>query len=195
MYDLFHMPNTKPRSPPITAHITVQGIPLEMEVDTGASASIISEELFNNLWTEDIRPKLNPHTDILRRYTGETFETKGLIEVNVQHNEQKKTLNLLVVPGKGPALLGRDWLSQLKLNWQEIHAVKTTETVAITELIHKYNDVFKDELGTLKDVQVKFDIKDTVVHKFHKARPVPYAIKDMVSHELDRLENLGIYNQ
>ena len=47
-------------------------------------------------------------------------------------------------------------------------------------------------MRTLKDVQVKFDIKNSFTRKFHKARPVPYSIRDMVSYEIDRLESLGI---
>ena len=101
-------------------------------------------------------------------------------------------MSLLVVPGKGPALLGRDWLSELKLNWQQIHAVKAADSYYVSELLDKYSDIFKDELGTLKDVQVKFDIKNSSTRKFHKARPVPYSIRDMVSLEIDRLESLGI---
>ena len=101
-------------------------------------------------------------------------------------------MNLLVVPGKGPALHGRDWLSELKLNWQQIHAVKAADSYNVSKLLDKYSDIFKDELGTLKDVQVKFDIKNSSTRKFHKARHVPYPIRDMVSLETDRLESLGI---
>ena len=47
-------------------------------------------------------------------------------DVEVEHNQQTKRLSLLGVPGKGLALLGRDWLSELKKNWHQIHAVKAT---------------------------------------------------------------------
>ena len=157
---------------------------VEMEVDTGASASLISEKLFNDIWTAENRPNLVPCTDILKTYTGQLIKTKGVIVVEVVHNQEKK-LSLLVVPGKGPALLARDWLSELKLNWQQIHAVKAEDSYNVSELLDKY------KLGTLKDVQVKFDIKNSSTRKFHKARPVPYSIRDMVSLEIDRLESLG----
>ena len=67
-----------------------------------------------------------------------------------------------------------EWLGKLTLNWQQLHAVKATETSSVSELLDKYSDLFKDELGTLKDVLMKFDIKDSFTRKFHKVRPVPY---------------------
>ena len=192
VYELFQTVRNKPRSPPITANISMNKKLVEMEVDTGASASLISEKLFNDIWTAENRPSLEPRTDILKTYTGQLIKTKGVIVVDVEHDGQKKKLSLLVVPGNGPALLGRDWLSELRLNWQQIHAVTANVNSCVAELVDKYCDIFKEELGTLKDVEVKFDIKDSITRKFHKARPVPYAIRNMVSQEIDRLESLGI---
>ena len=64
---------------------------VEMEVDTGASASLISEKLFNDIWTAENRPNLVPRTDILKTYTGQLIKTKGVIVVEVVHNQQKKS--------------------------------------------------------------------------------------------------------
>ena len=91
---------------------------VEMEVDTGASASLISEKLLNDICTAENRPNLVHCIDILKVYPGQLMKSKGAIVVEVEHNQQEKKLSFLVVPGKGPALLGRDWLNELILNWQ-----------------------------------------------------------------------------
>ena len=84
---------------------------LEMEVDTGASTSIISEQTYNQLWPQDRRPTLQLTAVKLRTYSGEQLNVKGVITVEVQYNGQSESLPLIVANGQGPSLLGRDWLT------------------------------------------------------------------------------------
>ena len=78
---------------------------LQMEVDTGASASVISEEVYGRLWKREDASPLRPTTVTLRTYTGEKLALLGSITVDVQYKEQRQTLSLLVVAGSGPTLL------------------------------------------------------------------------------------------
>ncbi len=48
---MFNLSET--RSDPLYATIQVNGASLKMEIDTGASASIISEETYGKLWSND----------------------------------------------------------------------------------------------------------------------------------------------
>ena len=53
-------------------------------------------------------------------------------------------------------------------------------------------EIFKDELGTLRGVEAKLHVsKDATVRCF-KARPVPYALREKVDAELDRLLEDGV---
>ena len=45
---------------------------------------------------------------------------KGEAEVKVEYGGQTCRLPLLVTSGKRLALLGRNWLSDLRLNWKEL---------------------------------------------------------------------------
>ncbi len=81
-----------------------------MEIDTGATLSIMSEHSYNSLWQSDVRPQLKPTTARLSTYTKENIQVLGQITVKVCYNKQTRTFPLLVVPGDGPTLLGRDWL-------------------------------------------------------------------------------------
>ena len=93
---------------------------LQMEVDTGASASVISEEVYGRLWNREDAPPLRPTMVTLSTYTGEKLALLGSISVDVQYQEQRRTLSLLVVAGSGPMLLGRDWLLQIQLDWTNL---------------------------------------------------------------------------
>eukprot|EP00731_Ephydatia_muelleri_P000765 Em0001g765a len=93
-----------------------------MEVDTGAVASIISECTYRRQWSKQKRPLLQ-RTDVhLRTYTGEKINIKGKISLSVQYDNETLSLDLLVVEGDGPSLMGRDWLSKLKPNLSVFYA-------------------------------------------------------------------------
>ena len=70
---------------------------------------------------------LQQATTVLRTYSGEQLSGCGCMNVEVVYGHQQITLPLLVIKGNGPSLLGRDWLSQLMLNWREICTVNTVQ--------------------------------------------------------------------
>ena len=47
--------------------------------------------------------------------------------------------------------------------------------------------MFKPELGTLRGYEVKFSVDSEAQTRFHKARPVPYAMEGKMEGELDHL--------
>lgn len=63
---------------------------LQMEVDTGASASAISEEVYGRLWKREDAQPLRLTTVTLRTYTREKLALLGSItvDVHVQYHEQ-----------------------------------------------------------------------------------------------------------
>ena len=58
----------------------------------------------------------------------------------------------------------------------------------LDRILHPYQDLFKPELGELKGTTVKINVDDKVIPQFHKARPIPFLMKDKVT-KSDRLEN------
>ena len=76
-----------------------------MEVDTGASVSLISEATFKKLWTGKTS-KLGPTNVTLRSYSGEVIKVLGELNATVEYGDQEMRPSLLVVTGKGPSLLG-----------------------------------------------------------------------------------------
>ena len=59
--------------------------------------------MFIPLRFQDLAPPLKPTNVTLKSYTGKQIKI-------LSATEQKQQLELLVVPGDGPSLLGRDWL-------------------------------------------------------------------------------------
>ena len=163
---------------------------LQMEVDTGAAMSVISRRTYKRLFSD---LKLQKPTVHLKTYTGEEISLVGQITARVTYGEQTRTLSLIVVEGDGPSLLGRDWLFALQLKWKTI-AMTTVDSTQrkVTEMLDKHKEMFTEELGTIHDFQAKLRVKDGATPRFHRPRPVPFALKEAVSKELDRLEAAGI---
>ena len=79
-----------------------------MEVDTGAAMSIICSKTYHSLWSDGEMPPLTSANCKLKTYTGEQIKVLGKIDVMVALNNQTQPLQLLVVDGEGPSLLGRE---------------------------------------------------------------------------------------
>ena len=60
----------------------------------------------------------------LQSYSGEILATKGEILVDVEFKGQKAKLLLVVVDGGKPALLGKNWLMKIKLDWNQLFCGK-----------------------------------------------------------------------
>ena len=97
-YSLFNFGSQHPS--PYKVQLGVAGQPLEMEVDTRASLSVIGEELYNYLFSAGQAPQLVESGIVLRTYTGEEVKSKGSRSVNVCYDGVEYSLTLLVVGGK-----------------------------------------------------------------------------------------------
>ena len=91
---------------------------------------------------------------------------------------------------KTSAWLGRDWLAKFKINLANVYNLVAPDK--LDQVLSKHSQVFKDGLGKLIDVKVKLAVDPTVTPKFHKARSLPFALKEKVELELQRLEEQGI---
>ena len=171
---------------PLMVDVEVQGYTLPMEVDTGASLSLVSEDTFKRCWPSK---RLRPTRIQLRTYTGEPLMVRGEMRAHVKHGQHTSEFFLLVVKGNGPSLLGRDWLEHLKLDWTLIHHVQAS---SLDTVLSKHAQVFGDGLGTLKDHHVSIVVDPAVPPRYCKARSVPYSMKTLVEEELVRLEREGV---
>ena len=191
-YTLYSVVTQKSPASSLRTTVLINNSPLVMEVDTGAACSLISEATFNKLWDSRTAPPLQPSglPLPLRTYTGEPIRVLGSVMVTVNDNQQEAELPLLVVGGDGPSLLGRNWLSSIRLDWKRILSIRTSQ--GLESILEQHKDVFKSELGTLNGVEAKIHIDPQAKPIFYKARTVPLAFRQKVERELERLEKQGI---
>ena len=187
VYEMF--PLTAPKPDPLMVFVRVNEVELPMEIDTGASISIISEKTYLSTWPDEPHPCLLPSKARLRTYTGEMLHVCGCINVSVFYRGQKEQLSLQVVQGAGSTLLGRDWLKRIKLNWKELNYVNSVfQTSNLQSVLNDYSDVFKDELGLMRDIKISLQVVPDAQPRYHRPDPIPYAMRSRVDAELDRLE-------
>jgi hypothetical protein len=107
----------KSSSDQIVVTMTLNGKNLEIEVNTGAALSVISEATRKAIFPKE---KLHLAEITLSIYTDEHMQVHGTLNVKVQHNNQEEKLKLVVVAGNGPSLLGRNWLKYILLDCYDI---------------------------------------------------------------------------
>ncbi|XP_064479680.1 uncharacterized protein K02A2.6-like [Ornithodoros turicata] len=169
LYSVYHIGTTKR---PYEVEVRLEGMPVKIQVDTGAAVSLLSESLFKLLKQP---PLLAQCALKLKTYGGTPLEVIGQDQVAVEYNGQRNVLQIIVVPGDKPALLGRHWIESLGNDFNSIQKVHT-------ELAP----------GLIKGFQAKLVLKEGSLPLFCKARPVPYAIREPVREELTDLLADGV---
>ena len=109
----------------------------------------------------------------------------GTMDVQVRYGNYVGKHTLYVVKGNGPSLFGRDWLMNIRLDWKHLGVTNIqSPQLCLKSVLDQYNDVFKNELGTLKGYRAKLSIKPNTKPQFRRPRQVPYALKDAVDRQL-----------
>lgn len=152
----------------------INGKVVMMEIDTGASATLISERM----WRKLNAPELLASNTIFRAYDGHKIEPIGEFHCTLQSNNIMTEADITVVPGwKDYGLLGRDNISKfypMLLN-KSINAVESVS-----------------QLKAMKVSPVKVVVKDFSLLRFCSARPVPLPLHKSVVNALKDLEKRGI---
>lgn len=187
VYNMF--PLRKEKHDPIYVTVCVDNHPVTMEVDTGASLSVVSETTYKGVW-RDGTAKLKESRVKLKTYTGEQIPVLGALDVVVEHQGNHKTLPLIITKGQGPSLLGRNWLGELRIDWKSTYKIYDTER--LSSVLRKHQAVFENELGTITSTKAALQIDPQVPPQFHPPRPVPFSLRQKVEEELERLEKEGI---
>ena len=78
-------------------------VTLPMELDTGASVSLVSEKTLCDKFANTM---LAPSDIRLKTYTGEKLKVLGEMSAQVRYRGQECLLPLLIVSGSGPSLFG-----------------------------------------------------------------------------------------
>ena len=181
---------------PLTVCLIVNGTDLDMELETGAVVSLITEWTYKQKFSH---VPMRASTQRLHPSSGDSLKVVGEITADILHGGVHRQLPLIVVHVEAyvPSLVGRNWLEKIRLNWSKIfaqrHSVSKVSEKDITSREYwqaKYPEVFADGLGTVTGMMLH--IKQGAVPKFHQPRPVPFAVREAVEKELQRMEDEDI---
>ena len=176
--------------------IMINGKYLVMEVDTGSSVTCISKAGFDKLNLTGC--VLNKCNKALKVANGQVVRAVYKTEVSIRFRDiYQSELDLYVVDSVFPTLLGRDWISKMfGDNWLS-RLISVNQVTSVTEKRQKFVDeiqsseIFNPELGEVKNFEAALDLKEDHRPKFCKARQVPFAVKEALGKELDRMNKEG----
>ena len=106
VYTMFQLKSTT--SQPLYVTVAVNKAPIRMEMDTGATLTVISETTYQQSWKGRRAPPLQDTKVKLCTYTGQEIP-----------------------------VMGRNWLGELKLDWKAIHQMQGPSALATTLDAHK----------------------------------------------------------
>lgn len=181
-------------SNPCLVLVVIEGKSLEMEVDCGASVSVISKRRYFSKFDNPLRSYSEP----LMVVNGTKLRIAGEARVSVKFNGREELMQLLVLDGENDfyPLLGRTWLDVFYPNWRQFfmnglhinNVNMDSGKIAIEDLKKQFPTVFKKNFSTpILGFKAELMMKDEVPI-FKKAYEVPYRLKDKVSTYLDKLE-------
>ena len=166
------------------APLAVNGTILPLKIDTGAQANLLSMKDYKSLTD---RPKLRVRATNLTCYNNSTIPTAGTCRVRVKCNNRTYNVAFTVVTGDHTvSLLGSRASKQMGL--VKISPVVQIHTVNKGSQIP--NHVYEG-LGCLPGKH-HIQLKENAVPTVHAARRVPFALREKLKSELDRLEKMGV---
>ena len=82
--------------------------------------------------------------------------------------DQTKTLPLIVAEGNGPSLMGRNWLSLIKLEWTELCNNHCCYSLSLQVILDQHAEVFRSGLGTAGNLEAVIHIEPEAKPRFFK---------------------------
>ncbi|GFX09623.1 uncharacterized protein K02A2.6 [Trichonephila clavipes] len=168
--------------------IFVEGNKCLFELDTGAAISCMNVNEFKKLYPD---VAIKPTKLLLRNFDNSMITSAGQAVVQIQYKDQINTEIIYLVHAKLNAVFGREWLRNFQLDWSSIKAVRVencnSRTNKLNILLQKYEKIFSPGIGKLEKFCCRLQRKPNYKPVFFKLRPVPFALKERIETELNRL--------
>lgn len=203
--------------PKLLTKVDINGKQLNFELDTGACANFITD----HLWKKIGSPKLEKSDCRYESATKHSLPTFGHFTAKVKcdlatNADMDHKLQFMVTKIPHLNLLGRNAIHKLGISMdhvlsivadygfagKQLNKVKSmannlpgnqTLKSACQQLCDEFPDLFKSELGCLKDFELDVKFKEDAKPKFCKPRPVPFAILDELAQVYEAGINKGVW--
>jgi len=170
--------------------VNIGGVALKMIIDSGATTNIIDSQTWDWLKQKHIKVhNSNPHCEKKLKSYGreETLPLRGCFQCEVSAGDTVlKTVDFVVIKGRGPALLGKE--TAIKLGVLHIGVVHHVTEASIKD---KYPQVFQG-VGKLKDRKIKLHIKEDATPVAQPLRRTPFQLTDKVESKVKELLDMDI---
>nr|KAG5692412.1 hypothetical protein BaRGS_032465 [Batillaria attramentaria] len=179
--------------------VTIQDQQFTMELDTATTGNFVSVPV----WKQLGKPKLD---DVTHRYESASKHDLPVLGTFMGQTKdpvtgKQSSIPYIVTKIHDLNLLGRNAIQTLGISVDNALGLKSIESQVKSEgakeshpktssttyaslqkdchtLCDKFPDLFKEELGCLKDFELEVKFKSDAKPVFHKARPVPFALRD-----------------
>uniref|UniRef100_A0A5S6Q2K1 Reverse transcriptase domain-containing protein n=1 Tax=Trichuris muris TaxID=70415 RepID=A0A5S6Q2K1_TRIMR len=174
--------------PVVRVKVKLNGVSIDMEVDSGASFTVLSESVFKRLSSKS-QSRLEAFPQLLCDFQGHRVHVLGAASLNVEFGTYSGMLTALIVKGQRSSLLGRNWFKPLGICVTGIHKL---ERGLIDSLVAEYADLFTMTAEAAKVPPVMLHVDPSVPPIKMSARRIPFALRERVSQEIDKLVRLDI---
>lgn len=134
---------------------------------------------------------MQPSQVLLRSYSGELKKVQGKADVSVKFHGKEADLPIFLTGDGSPTLHGRNWMRELGIGVSDVE-VNIHALSDIKHLVQDYAEVFEEGLGTFKGAKASLHVPSDAPPRFFKPRPLPYALTDGVTQEIQRLRRDSI---
>ena len=164
-----------------TATVKINGITKEFIIDTGSPISIMPPDQRIMKLTE-IQKVTNRYQDVNKN----EVKFRGKIPVNIEYENNKQKMEILITERTDiTPLLGMDWMKAFKLTIGKIQLAENSQSEK-ERIFGKFRDLFENN-ETIKDTEIKIQLKPGHHPVKQKARPVPLHLQEDVGKELEKL--------
>ena len=124
-------------------------------------------------------------THTYRRPHRKKLRNQALAGLQPAHTWFKISLSITNFKGNWNSLLGRNWLEEIKLDWNEVAKTngisKAPYKEKLDNLLKQYDEIFRSELDQCKYIKVKLHVKLEAVPKFYQPRlQHPFSIFNII---------------
>lgn len=208
LYHLHCSQETEPTSDEVVirstmVEVVINGFPLQFEVDSGASRTLISYPTFKLLFPGDPPPLYESRVKLVTWGSSSSINTVGRFFANVSYRGNSKYLPVLVGESPGPNLLGRNWFTPfgIGISLEGVHHVPDVAVpredlrldVDIEVAVQSFPAVSGEGTGCYRGPPVHLEVDPNVPPKYQRARRVPFALTTRMDEAIDANVKKGIW--
>lgn len=155
-----------------SVNIILNGHTCVFEIDTGSNFTIMSSDVFHTIWPNKT-PEIYKGNVKLMDFQKNKIPVVGLVDVYINYdNKQIEDLPLIIVEGNQSNILGWNWFHALGIRIEGVNSIKN---VSINNLLHKYQNLFNDDLGCYNGTPIHLPVEPTVTPIRFPPRRIPLA--------------------